>query len=287
MEFIPGPYKKGDVVTVAGVQWVADRDIAWASSLPRENMYWSLVKIFDIQAEINKVPEWGRATIIIPDGDHYLDHTIVIHNRGIHLIGGANANLYFNGVTGIKVSRTHSAAGRCHIENLFLRCRTLRSTNTANGIECSSVTRIDNCTMKNFGGAGMLFYGEWTNGTDSSNSVAFWCEAVECGDGFLTSGGDANAIAFYSCSARDCDRVGFTDNSFLGCSYYSPMTHACHEGGYATGTHGNNRTVFIAAYSEGGQPPSKIDGVTYVFGGICGYGAGWVSSSPNTLIYQQ
>lgn len=226
------------------------------------------------------------STIILPNGDYYFSRSDTIYSKSLKIQGSEKTNLYFIGCGGFVFS-PGPVIQNCSISDVNIFYSGDRTNTTFNGIESHTVINISNVFVKNFGGYGIVLTGDMAStGTNTSFSNVTNCEAAECGTGFYTQGGDANWINFYSCSARDCDRYGFWDNSFLGCTFYSPMTHENHAGGFRA-DNGNNRTQFFAPYMEGGQPKSIIGGVTRVYGGICGPNTGWEIVSPWCKIDQQ
>lgn len=235
-----------------------------------------------LQTAIDKAA--SGACLMFPDGDFYFSSTINILNKSVKFQGAELTNLHFN-CSGFILQAWPIQT--CTINDLNIYYQGTRAGTSFNGIEARTVTNVNNVLIKNFGGYGLILTGDIsTSQTNVSRSIITNVEAIECGHGFYTQGGDANGISFYSCDARDCDGYGFNDDGFLGCSFYSCMAHANKLGGYRA-MNGNNRTLFMACYNEGGQPESEVGGVTYVFGGICGPGAGWKASGPNVKIIQQ
>lgn len=280
--FKAGSYKQGTIVkSPDGFLWVAERDITNTTTLPKDNDYWAPYvattvyyqkagTVNLIQAQINAVPKGGRKEIIIPDGEYHLTQTLTWHDKGIHLIGGANTKIIVpQGVDGIRVTRSGSGAGKSLIKNIYLQTTGEKKGSKSVGFYSNALIKIENCTAKNFGSHGFYFSGHVTaDGTDVSGSSVYDCEAIECGgDGFRTQGPDANQIAFYSCSARDNGGIGFNDLSFLGCQWFASMGHANKGGHYHSGD-ANARAGFFGCYSESDSQGLDLNGMSNVFGGL-------------------
>lgn len=214
----------------------------------------------NLQAIIDAVPVDGRVTLFLPKGEF---PSVTIYNKSIWLIG-SNGTLFKGDII---INRDHYVHP-CRLANLEVK----------GSVKVSSITSLENVTVKNAPGNGFEFIADIvSNKQDISHSFVSNCEAIQCGgDGFLFRGGDANAITVLNCSARDNKGWGFNDQSFLGNYFFGAMGHANDKGHYKSGDKDNNanvRTVWAACYGEGGSPKSYAAGASKIFGGI--HADGW------------
>ncbi len=87
------------------------------------------------------------------------------------------------------------------------------------------------------------------------------------GDGFHTSGGDANVGTAIGCDATQNGGWGINDNSFLGNTWIGCHTSQNGAGPF-TCVQANARSVFLGCYSESNQTPSLINSPSQVYGGL-------------------
>lgn len=283
MEFKPGAYTKGDIVTVNGVQYVADRDMLNAQAIPKDNMYWTRVEepipppkvVFEfvplVEGDNHKIlqdiiDQSPQTKLYLPNGKFHFSDSIIVFNKGIQLIGNGGTQLVFGrGISGIKLFRDHSTPRPLLKDLELIGNKEIES----HGIEVTTVAKIESVIVRNFGGKGIAFRGGVPL-TDTSHSKVYDTNVIECsGDGFYMQGGDSNCMSFFSCDARDNGGIGFYDNSFLGNHFFGCMAHY-NAGGDFVADGGNNRATFTGCYSEGQSVKSRFAGAARVFGGLFG-----------------
>jgi hypothetical protein len=291
MEFKPGTYQKGDIVTVNGVEYIADRDILNALAIPKDNMYWTKVEsepIPTLGLSPNNTPEQNSNaidalinssnSIHIPAGEYHFARTIHLRDRAIKITGDngtifspyATRLIFPDGVTGIKFSR--GTYQEPIIQDLCLIAKGKTVVSNASGIQSDGRIRIIRCTAKGFYWNGFDLWGNMEGtSTDVSGSYLEGCHALENRqDGFFAGRTDGNAVVFIACDARDNGRHGFNDDSFLGNNYFGCMAHYNAGGDFDVRDWNNTRTVLVGCYSEGGNTPSQLGERTTVIGGTWG-----------------
>jgi hypothetical protein len=319
MEFKPGAYTKGDIVTVNGIQYVADRDILSAQALPKENMYWSVVGPVEqipppppivigtdlvpdllptntpeqnsaaIEKHLSLFPYGACPTIKIPSGNYHFARRIEIDSKPVHLFGdngtiwGNGTRLIFpDGSDGIWIERTKGFQGTI-IENLAIIAQG-KTTPWKSGIRTTARVTLRGIHVKGFGHNGIDFWSNMDEGTDSSGSWVEHCHSLEnVNDGFFAGRTDANAITFIGNDARDNGRYGFHDDSFLGNNYISCMCHYNKQGDFFVRDWGNARSGFQLCYTESGNTVSSLGPKSTVVGGL--WGSGYNKNDGKGIIY--
>lgn len=313
MEFKPGAYQKGDIVTVNGVQYVADRDILNASAIPKDNMYWTKVETqpeptpiptttglsptntpeqnsLAIEAILAAIPEGHSKSIYIPTGDYYFARMIHIYRRPIYLHGD-NGSAWSKGTRfffpyntdGIFIDRAGQSIQETIIKRIFLQSAGGDGSN-GSGIRTNSRVKIYDVTCKNFSRNGFDIWANMEEGGDASGSLLSGCHALENKlDGFFAGRVDANVITFFNCDARDNGRMGFLDDSFLGNNYISCMAHYNKGGDFWVRDWGNARSGFQFCYTEGGNVISSLGPKSTVVGGL--WGSGYNKNDGKGIIY--
>lgn len=309
MEFKPGAYTKGDTVTVNGIQYVADRDIANALALPKENMYWSVVgpveqipppppKVIGtdlvpdllptntpeqnsaaFEKHLSLFPEGACPSIKIPYGNYHFARTINIYRKPVYLHGdngtvfGNSTKLIFpRNTTGLFIDRGGASIQETIIERICLVGGGGDGSN-GNGIHNNARIKLRDVTIKGFSQNGLLIWANMEEGGDASGSIIQSCHALENGhDGFFAGRVDGNSILFINCDSRDNGRWGFNDDSFLGNTFIACMAHYNKAADFNVRDWGNARSTFVSCYSEGGNPVSKLGPHSTVIGGIWGSG---------------
>lgn len=94
--------------------------------------------------------------------------------------------------------------------------------------------------------------------------------SVQCGGSPLyIRGADANAMLIQALDCSNGGSVGNADHSFLGNTQVGPHT-ADNAGGAYLALDPNQRSAFLGAYAESGQPFSQIEPCALVLGGLVG-----------------
>lgn len=138
-----------------------------------------------------------------------------------------------------------------------------------NGVEVAAVMNMENCTIRNFWGSGLVISADVEHGvnTNASHGIYTSIKSIENREhGIYIQGGDSNQCNFYRIDIRDNKGTGIWDNSFLGCQFFGCMAH--HNGRNYAATDGNNRATFFGCYSEGGRVPDHLAGISTWVGAI-------------------
>lgn len=140
---------------------------------------------------------------------------------------------------------------------------------TANGVYVVATSvRLENLYVYGFGKHGIEI--------DSSQSSSDFADSFnishvnigQCrGNGMYVHGHDSNVGLVSEVTANSNGLFGFDEESFLGNTYVAPHAEANAGGAYRAVT-ASARNVFIGAYAESGQPPSKINGGALFLGGL-------------------
>lgn len=229
-----------------------------------EDMYETLQSIID------SVP---GGLIQLPRGTYFSSKPLLVHNKTIWLQGEGigSTTLAFRATSGLRFSRVGSLA-RSKVNGLSIVSYG-EKVQGKHGIEVETLVDVSDVYIKNFGSNGIRYYGNIGAGSDVSGCTGINIEVAECGaDGIYIEGGDANALSFYGCNARDNGGAGFQDNGFLGSYFFGCMGHNNNRGNIGVGDNNNSRAVISGFYSEGGSPLSQIALYTTVIGGTWGSG---------------
>lgn len=238
-----------------------------------------------LNEEIRKAKQF--TTFILPEGSYNAMEKIYCYDKTISIIGGGGHPGLFTTIwtyhqeAGIEITRKEIGS-TFRMQNISIGGAGNQKSPDQHGVVLRVPSTVKDCLIENFGGNGLDLHGEASAGTDVSFSEISKVVIRSCGgDGIYIRGGDANACTFYMIDVRDCKGWGINDASFLGNTYVSCMAHLNGvdtwllekkdwKGNY-TASDINNRSTFLACYSEGGSPPSVFAGASHVAGGLIGY----------------
>lgn len=207
--------------------------------------------------------------LIFPQGDFPIHKTIIQENKAINLEGNnTNINIALNVPALIVRGTTLSNISGFTFDNWY----GLEDGNT-DGVIISSVVKMQNCWIKNFGGNGITVSADvTTNGYNASFSkFVDLLISNNKGHGIYFQGGDANQCKAYDMDVRDNGGVGIYDHSFLGNQFFGCMAHYNAKGNYRADDP-NNRAGFYGCYSEQGSPPEYLAGAATWHGGLAANG---------------
>jgi hypothetical protein len=236
---------------------------------------------------------WRGNTIDVPFGIYRLSRTLVIpYSIVLRGAGGAGwfpaTKLVVDpGHTGISIRRDLTAnpivrADWTTIEHLAVGAA--GKTTTAHGIQANAIFNLSHVSVHGFKGDGLHI--EAAAPTDASNSLVEWSRFEENdGNGVFVRGQDANNICFFGVVSDGNGGWGFYENGFLGNRYIATHSHTNALGPFFVPDLGVNATDIIGAYTEGGQPPSKLGHYVTVYGGT--HGAGFTDDTTATIFGAQ
>lgn len=236
-------------------------------------------------------------TVTLGFGKFRFANTIEI-SRGIHLKGASGSMWYastwlrFNdGVVGLKIHRSGTsqdggAGDWAYIEGLLIEALGKTSA-TAHGFHAHARFTLRNCEIRSFGGDG-VFIDAHSLVNAAHNANCWRVDRVRiygnAGHGFHVHGNDTNAGL--ATLLNTVGNMGYQifDDSFLGNTYIGG--HSDSSLGTALGnirtSGGNNRSVFIGQYDEGGGSPAKhqFTAKTAIFGGTWSHLIDWTYGQP-------
>jgi hypothetical protein len=213
-------------------------------------------------------------SIYIPAGNYNFSETIELA-KSVHLFGDGGSIFNISGTrlhfpqatTGIRVRSTETTIERI---GLFGN-RNIKGQYF--GIYASAHVVLKQVAVKGFADNGFLIYGNLEEGTDVSSSYLEHCQAAENGaDGLFIGKVDGNACTVIGFDARDNDRYGIQDDSFLGNYFFACMCHNNKKGHYYVRDKNNARSTFVACYAESDGPPNDFSPLTTVVGGFLANG---------------
>lgn len=217
-----------------------------------------------IQAAINKAKDGD--TVIFPSGIFKIIDTILIKNKGLKLIGDNTWFYQYLGKPALVFDRDQPTE-TTYLDNINLKYA--YGFDEPNGMEIAVPIVIENCTVKDFFGNGIVISADVNTrpGTNASFSKLTTVSVSGCRkNGILFQGGDANSCFISHVDVRDNWECGINDSSFLGNYFFGCMAHNNGRNYIAYGA--NSRANFVSCYSEGGSKPEFLDGNSMWIGGM-------------------
>lgn len=243
--------------------------------------YLKLTKDIDNGRIINRAIESSSdgTVLVFPEGVYSID-TPIVQNKRLHWEGKDGTELYLRGVNTI-LSLSGGGSHKSIIESVkFSGAYSIYDGREYGipGIAISALVDFRHCTIRNFWGNGVTVSADINSGKGNASFSTFYNLIIsECaGHGMYFQGGDANSCDCYSVDVRDCNGLGFYDNSFLGCNFFGCKTHANKVGSFRAGNiddlnNNNQRSNFFGCYCEQGQG----DDIVHLCGSSAWYGGMW------------
>lgn len=240
----------------------------------------------DASKVLNRAIETAKekTTLSIPDGTFYLYDTVRAFNKGIRLEGSEDTNFRVMHRNAAFLFERNGATARTYVSRInLLNSLNVNNSPDQHGFQVHVPTTIEDVIIENFHGDGLHLTGDVAS--KAASDVSF-CKVMSVtvrsckGNGIYIAGGDSNASFFAHCDVRDNEGYGIWDNSFLGNGFFGCMAHMNAKGNYHA-SDGNNRSTFLACYSEDGSPQSVMGGEAMVFGGMW---SGGVKVNGNAIV---
>jgi hypothetical protein len=239
------------------------------------------------------------AALYIPDGQYRcstrLDVKSAIHLIGTtllqdstvatHPLADKGSTLVFDsGVAGIKFfytvdgdvsgTATNPGASGSRMEGIRLISGSVGAASSGKyGVESRALVTFRNVEARGFGDHGFCIQGSISGGDgvvygNVSKSMLDNCRSISnAGDGYHTSGNDANVVNFIGCTSQSNGGWSYYDDSLIGNQYWGCLCQGSTLGAFKTNRAGVACT-FVGCEDEGGT--SSFGTSCAVYGGVLG-----------------